>query len=93
MATDDAINSSPPAPKPYLRARFRGYLKRRARQLLRLLLFLGLFLLASAALLEIYRNAFQYNEVGAAAAVAMALAVIIFAVTLLILVRGERKSA
>ena len=43
--------------------------------------------------LEIYRNAFQYNEVGAAAAVAMALAVIIFAVTLLILVRGERKSA
>lgn len=43
--------------------------------------------------LEIYRNAFQYNEVGAAAAVAMALAVIIFAVTVLILVRGERKSA
>jgi raffinose/stachyose/melibiose transport system permease protein len=43
--------------------------------------------------LEIYRNAFQYNEVGAAAAVAVALAVIIFAVTLLILVRGERKAA
>jgi raffinose/stachyose/melibiose transport system permease protein len=42
--------------------------------------------------LEIYHRAFEYNEVGSAAAVSVALALIIFAVTALILRRGDRAS-
>jgi raffinose/stachyose/melibiose transport system permease protein len=42
--------------------------------------------------LEIYRRAFVYNEVGSAAAVSVALALIIFVVTFLILRRGDRGS-
>lgn len=41
--------------------------------------------------LEIYMRAFQYNEVGAAAAVSVVLALIIFACTLLILRLAERE--
>jgi raffinose/stachyose/melibiose transport system permease protein len=41
--------------------------------------------------LEIYRRAFEYNEVGAAAAVSVVLALIIFVFTVVILRRGDRK--
>jgi raffinose/stachyose/melibiose transport system permease protein len=42
--------------------------------------------------LEIYNNAFQYNEVGAAAAVSVVLALLIFAIAVTILRVGERGS-
>ena len=43
--------------------------------------------------LEIYLKAFEYNQVGAAAAVSVALAVIIFICTIAILRLGERSTA
>ena len=57
MSTSDTISEPPQTSKPQLRARFKAYLKRRARQFSYLLLFLVLGLLFLAAVLEIYRGA------------------------------------